>query len=113
MVVTRSQQQQEREQAQQDKQQPPAIYLPSLSEVDLGWFQGLRNGEYGVCVTWVGECVCFGASGTWLCHHSRLTWVEQPFLCAVLALPMPLLCQHVLVTHCRVYLCVWSLPVVL
>ena len=21
------------------------IYLPSLAEVDLGWFQGLRNGE--------------------------------------------------------------------
>jgi broad specificity phosphatase PhoE len=25
-----------------DVQEP--IYLPSLSEVDLGWFQGLRNG---------------------------------------------------------------------
>jgi hypothetical protein len=22
------------------------IYLPSLAEVDLGWFQGLKNGEH-------------------------------------------------------------------
>jgi hypothetical protein len=34
----------------------PVTYLDSLREADLGWFQGRRNGEEGMCV-------CVGGGG--------------------------------------------------
>lgn len=65
------------------------IYLPSLAEVDLGWFQGLRNGEeqqqQQLCVLLCCRSAPVAPAST-LCHTAVIcchTIDEQTYRCAL------------------------------
>lgn len=64
------------------------IYLPSLAEVDLGWFQGLKNGEH---VLTQGGAMHSGQSGctfmVWHCVFGSWGCGESSAACDRICLP--------------------------
>lgn len=59
------------QQFQQSAAVQDPIYLPSLSEVDLGWFQGLRNGM--TC----SHCTLTACRRTQLDEHTLLAFLQH------------------------------------